>query len=131
MNSFDWRNATPEQINLWRYASSLIAYTTITRLYFLGAIAGSEYLTYNAGKLYIALECGPVDNILPVDSYIAVYNQANVVSSWLSETRPYWDVTAAAVRYVNNPCIVKNIYFSRIDNVGYTQFLFNGYRLNV
>ena len=56
MNSVDWKNATPEQKNLWKYASSLIAYTTITPLFYNGPLVGSEFSVYNAGNNCICLD---------------------------------------------------------------------------
>lgn len=134
MKTLDWKNATPEQINLWNLCNGLIAWTTITPLYYEGAIAGSEFLTYNAGKLYIALDCKITATtiISGGSAFVALYNMANALSIVLYNIFPYWNTTAVDAWYEHNQIESKNFWFSRIVDGGiYNRILFNGYRLNV
>jgi hypothetical protein len=55
MNTQDWNNASPGARLLWNRFSNDFAIDTITRLRYTGAIAGSEFLVYNAAKLYFCL----------------------------------------------------------------------------
>jgi len=134
MNTIDWKNATPEQKLLWDYASGLIAYNTIEPLVYSGVILGSEFLTYNADKLYICLEGvfsytlnGPIGGT----PGIVFMDEANAAINATYEFSAYWDATAANYRMQLNPARVKNTYFSRITNATYSQIKFIGYRLTI
>jgi hypothetical protein len=135
MKTIDWRNATPEQINLWNVASALIAFNTITPIYFMGAIAASEFLIYNAGKIYIALEVefsyNSATSAAPPVGQIVAYDSMDIARTHFSNVLPAWDTTAAAMEYCTMNYFKKNIYFSRIAATLYTSMIFNGYRLNV
>jgi hypothetical protein len=133
MNTLNWKNATPEQINLWNYVKGLIAYNTITPLYWEGAIAGSEFLTYNAGKVYMYLQLSMSIGIggIGVLGELQLYNMANAVHHELGESSGFWDVTGAGYRTISSARIFENGWFSRIVNAGVADMIFNGYRLNV
>jgi len=135
MTSIEWKNATPEQHNLWKYARGLLAYTTITPLCYTGPLAASEYLTYNAGKLYVALKLefyNLIDANAGVNELI-LYNMANAVKLEATDMFPVWDTTAAVIKY-SNGCLKLDVEcFSRVQTSGgfYTYIRFNGFRLNV
>jgi hypothetical protein len=132
MNTIDWKNETPQQKNLWKYASSLIAYTTITPLFFRGLTAGSEFIIFNAGKLYIALQliAYPGVGTSATNYWVDLYNMANVVDLVCENNYAYWDGTGAL--YAANTMILNDIWFSRIAvNGNQPAMSFNGYRLNV
>jgi len=134
MRTSDWLNATPEQKNLWRIASALIAWNTITPIYYEGAVAGSEFVTYAATKLYICL-----DLVLNVNfsgatvnaASLATYDIANAQKSSSYLNFPVWDTTAAALKYNAPELLCQNIWFSRITVVTYIFMKFNGYRLTI
>jgi hypothetical protein len=134
MNLKNWRNASPEQCNLWDQVKGLIAWNTITPIHFQDSIGGSEFLTYNVGKLYIALECsfaysaGGAQNATDL---ITFYNMANAIFYYVMNNAPVWDTTGAGMRHALNNSYEKNVFFSRITASGYTQMKFNGYRLVV
>lgn len=128
MNTEDWRNAKPEQINLWRNTSNLIAWVTCAPLYYMGAVAGSEFLTYNAGKLYIALEmqfCSAGD--AAAQYVVGFYNEANALKFQASNVVGYY--TGAAVHFTANVLTIYNTYFGRVDPAPATYMIFNGYKL--
>jgi hypothetical protein len=131
MNSEDWKNALPEEINLWRRTSNLIAWNTIERQFYQGVIAGSEYLVYNAGKLYIGLEVQFSCTVAEAAAFYVVdfFDMANALNYQATNTIGYYN--GAAVRYVNNSLVVKNIYFSRVDPAPAVYMIFNGYKLVV
>ena len=118
MQSKLWRNATPEQHNLWRQASALIAWNTITPIFYQGTTFGTEFLVYDAAKLYIALEFMPMYNAAIVS--IDLYNIANAVFS---------QILSGAIGTGLQEYNVKNCYFSRILPSAACYIKFNGYRL--
>ena len=127
-----WKNATPEQINLWKYAKGLIAYNTITPIYYSGLIAGSEFLTYAATKLYVCLSlhvsfCAVSVNV----PNILIYNEANVAIENMAKFVAFWDATAAAVKYTGTSGYKNNFYFGRIVPTTYVNMSFNGYKLTI
>jgi hypothetical protein len=133
MNTLDWKNATPEQINFWNQCQGLIAWTTITPLFYQGTIAGSEFLVYSAAKMYIALEfeaSGDTSADVGV-SYITFYGLGDAVIRVAGNVVPVWHATEAAVKYSNNVMQLKNLYFFKITNSTYPFLKFNGYRLNI
>jgi len=133
MNTIDWKYASPEQINFWKHVRGLIAYTTITPLYYSGVFLGSEFLVYNAGKLYMALELNFNGATVPQPppQYVETHNMADAANNYHSNQTLAWDVTAAAFKTTLNDINLKNIWFSRIVTAGYSSIMFNGYRLNV
>ena len=126
------RNFTPEQMNMWRNASGLIAWNTCTSIFYQGVLAASEFTVYNAAKLYIALEFESSSGSGPIATmnFVAFYNIANAVCSMILNNIVVWDGTAAAFRFCENYIQIKNIYFSRITtSVGNQYIKFNGFRL--
>lgn len=133
MNTRDWENANAEQRNLWHIAQTLIVYTTITPVYYQGPAAGSEFVTYNAGKVYICLAFnyqwqGPAS---PLCEAINFHNMADVSTMQHLCAVPFWDVTAAVVKYTATMFLMNNFWFSRISYTYGGTLIFNGYRLNV
>jgi hypothetical protein len=129
MDTLNWRYATPEQKNFWDLVKGKIAYTSITPLYYMGVCAGSEFETYNAGKLYVGLEMA-VDGCA-ANATVAIltfYNEANTASFQMMSESGYY--TGAAVNYVGNTVQMANVYFGRVVISNYGKIKFNGYRLN-
>lgn len=130
MNTINWKNASPEQLLLWQHASTLIAYTTITPLVFMGNIAGSEFLTYNAGKLYICLKALFDDGgSTAVYCDISFYTPGDVLS-FVASNNSYALTAADADRFQGNNLKIDNFYFSRLVAAEYARMFFCGYRLN-
>jgi len=129
MNTLNWKNATPEQKNLWDNTRGLIAWNTITPMFYQGAIAGSEFLVYNAAKLYIALELEVIYHIALVGGAgtLFLYDIANVVNYAARNSCGFW--IGAAENDIDNSVLLKNLFFSRITTVNYSYMKFNGYRL--
>jgi hypothetical protein len=131
----DWRHATPEQKNLWRAASIILPIPpgdvqTITPIYYQGVVAGSEFLTYAATKLYIALEMefGYFAQAAS-QGIVNFYNEVDAIDFIASNSAGFWD--GAAVAYAGNLLVLKNHYFSRIVTVRYLNMKFSGYRLDI
>lgn len=132
MKTISWRNATPAQINAWNIVRALIAWTTITPICIDVLIAGSEFLTYNAGKLYLALDFNVgYPTTVAADGFLYTYDQANAIMGCYNNVNNYWDVTAVLRKATLNSMVLNNIWFSRIVSGNYTYLHFNGYRLNV
>ena len=127
--------ATPEQRILWN--SIFLKYgdkIALQQLYFCGAIAGTEFLTYSANKMYMAMS---VESSF-VTSQVAItycfnefYNEANAVFYTEVNVAPAWDTTAAIMKFSNNNAKTTNILFSRIALTSYTRMKFIGYRLGI
>ncbi len=132
MKTIDWKNATPEQINFWRNVKGLIAWNTITPVYFNGLIAGSEFLTRLATKLYVALEvefsasAGPGGD----GGLITLYDEGDVIVHYLHQNSMAMDIADTPWLTINT-VYARNLYFSRIDTVAYETMRFNGYRLTI
>ena len=133
MRTVLWKNATPEQINFWNLCNGLLAgWNTITPLFYQGAIAGSEFLTYNVAKLYIALELDvSTGTAIGVNEcHVNLHNMADAAIIRFKNNSIA--LTAADVaNFAGNTLFLKNVYFSRIDVFTYDSMRFNGYRLNV
>jgi hypothetical protein len=102
---------------------------SISALYYQGAGAGTEFLTYAAGKLYLAYELDSSTNGTGTDSIIITYNEANVLSHYIHNVSGYWDATAAGARGYLNNCFSSNLYFARIAISGNITIKFIGYRI--
>jgi hypothetical protein len=124
---------SPEQLILWNYVQNLIAWTTITPLHYTGVIAGSEFLTYAVGKLYVCynfIAMGtPVANA--ASAFIEIHNEADTNIGRPGNNSMAWDVTAVAFKYGAVSMILNNFYFSRFVEQTYTGMSFSGFRLNV
>jgi hypothetical protein len=130
MNSVEWQGATPEQINLWdKVVSLLVGVQTITPIYYAGSSVASEFVTYDAKKLYLALEFKTGQYTLSSPLTWQTYDEANAISMSYVNTNMAWDTTGAVMKYVTNFTCVKNIYFSRIVALQY--IVFNGYKITI
>jgi hypothetical protein len=119
--------------NLWRHIPTIFAYNTITPLVYENVIAGSEFVTYAATKLYVAEEFVATRVGVPnVDlGYVTLYDVANAVCFSFDETALAWDTTAAGFKYSALGIIHKNLFFSRIATNLYVYIKFIGYRLTI
>lgn len=131
---------TPQQINLLRWFYSQFdnrsaanrRITNVEPLYFCGAVAGTEFLTYAATKLYIALDfVGGSGAYSAGQNTITFYNEANAAMIGLYNNAMLWNGTTTVVNYQGNDVSIKTIYFSRVAFGGYAAMLFNGYRITL
>jgi hypothetical protein len=135
MNTQDWINATPEQINFWKQAQARLAgWNTITSLHYQGLIAGSNFLLYAATKLYIALELefsiAPPATVLDIPS-ANLYDETNTVCYYIQSSGIVYDGGAPGLAWSNVNREYHNLFFSRIVVARYTYIRFNGYVLTV
>ncbi len=111
----------------------LVGVQTVTPVFFQGVIAGSEFLTYSAKKLYICLSLliGTDFTLRATGAAIRLYNEANAVSMALSNQS--WSYTGAAAQVMHNHFSVENVYFSRIDQSAtyYPYLTFIGYKVTI
>lgn len=125
--------ATPAQRILWNHVFLQFGERVgVSQLFYEGVIAGSEFLTYNARKLYfgIDLEIG-YSGLSNSAAYIDLYNELNAANFSLGMGYPVWDTTGAVIKYVNCQIQVQNHLFSRLTNSIYSLIKFNGYRLSI
>lgn len=118
-----------------RFDNAQVALQTITNvepLYYQGAIAGTEFLTYANTKLYLSLNLtGGAVGALAGFPVIQLYNEANAISHQLWKGNIWWDTTAAVAKYSGNDVLLATTYFSRLAVTGYAQISFNGYRITL
>lgn len=134
-------NINNQQLNLLRnfYAAFDTRITGANRyianiepLFFYGAVAGTEFLTYAVTKMYIAFLAEASGQALTsaAGCNFSIYDAANAICGMYSDTNAYWD--GAAVKYNHNaPRPVENIYFSRVSITTLAYFRFNGYRITL
>lgn len=109
---------------------------TVTPLCYVGAIAGSEFETFDANKIYLVAEFEALHTsggcVTVTGSGVQFYNELNVSFFRLFQNIAGWDVTAAGFRYGVNNYQAKNFYFARLAViVSVTQMRFIGYRIDI
>jgi len=126
-------SAAPEQRVIWQQVQLIVGERAAVRqLYYAGAIAGSEFLTYSANKLYLAIEMNTSftsGGVQAAAGQIVIYDENNTATNRYSRQAPIWDATAAAAKYSLLPIYFTNLYFGRITVTTYTDIKFIGYRL--
>ena len=133
MNSTDWKNATPAQLNFWRLANTKIAWNTITPMFYQGPVAGSEFLVYAATKIYLGLEvdfCDRLGAASATTGLITLYDEANAVMTYYRNNG--LALTSADVQqFAIDTLQLQNIFFARVLVSNYSQIRFNGYKLTI
>lgn len=129
----DFKNASPETQNAWRYVWALLAGNkNITPLVYGGDIAASEYLTYDAHKIYFAnklMIIYPSNTAIVGGAVLQLWDKTPAVMYSAVNSYPVYDSTTPAMKYVHNPIILYNVWFSKISVTSYTQMFFNGYKI--
>lgn len=124
--------ATPEQRLIWNFLFLTFGERmSIGQLYYQGAIAGTEFLTYIARTLYFALEisASATGGAGGTPAVFAFYNENNVVTTYLRDNSLAWNTTTLVLTYLGNTIKTDNLYFSRIVAANYTAIRFIGYRI--
>lgn len=122
---------TTDQKRLFAYVVALVGATpTYVNLYYQGLIAGSEFLTYNAKKLYIAFEFKASNEGVQqgFHAMISFYDPANAVNFHINDNS-LCALAGPAFYYAHNYSSVNNIFFSRIVAQLYTEIVFNGIKV--
>jgi hypothetical protein len=131
---------TPEQMNFienfYNMFDSGGAHKKILNvepLYYLGTIAGSEFLTYAATKLYLALNIGLEGAIIALNqTALSLNDENNNLSFNIRNLTEAYATSTEGIFYVANNFDISNLYFSRILNVvNYVNIKFNGYRITL
>lgn len=132
----DMKALSPEQRVVINFMYSIIdgGATTITNvvpLYYEGVIAGSEFLTYAANKLYFcfASQFGCNDLSVIQSGIIDVYDENNVLSGRYTEQSILFDTVATVPNYMKNIIKINNYYFGRYIVARYNYMRFTGYRI--
>lgn len=127
--------ATPEQKVIWQQIRLIVGENSaVQQMAYQGLLAGSEFLTYSANKLYLALQVAYGGTILGVNQfYIQYFDQTNT-ASFIDQPagQEFYDGTAAATRFIAATGKMENIYFSRVSTNGTYQYIkFIGYKLTM
>jgi len=122
-----------EQKNLLRHIRTIFAFNTVAPLYYMGVVAASEFLVYDAAKLYLALEFGATYAGIASTGikYCSFYNEADAVCFGLVANSIAYDSAGSQIIYLGNSAFINNLYFSRVVATGYLHIKFNGYRLTI
>lgn len=125
--------SSPEQKIVWEQIMLLTGENcAVRKLSYTGALAGSEFATYQNTKLYLAynIEVSGIGTLL-INAAICYF--ANELNAWFfgaQNNAVIYNTTAAAITYFPNNVSIKNLYFSRMFfAAGYTYLNFQGYRI--
>jgi hypothetical protein len=136
MNTLAFKNASPATQEAYNGLVAAIAavpasVSAIVSLGYVGAVAGSEFETYAATKVYFCLEIDWIGHVaggatIPSVQY---YNLANVLWGRYHPIGLVW-WTGAAVNYDGSPLMTnQNLWFSKIIAGVYTHLKFIGYKI--
>ena len=108
----------------------------VVPVYYCGVHAGSEFVAaYDATRLYICLSLSIYYTqglaVAAVAFHAEMYNEANAIFYHITEAKPVWNTTGAALNYCGNDAFAENIYFSRFTLSGYAHMKFIGYRITL
>ncbi len=126
------KSASPEQKIMWnnlflRYGERL----SLSPLYYIGIHAGSEFITYKVGTMYVAYSLVPsgtgAAGVTP--TLVTLYDESNNVSNYINGQNALFDQTANVNEYAARYTNAENIVFSRAVVQNYTAIKFIGYRL--
>lgn len=137
--------ATPEQITLINWFYSQFDYSVagsglnrhianVEPLFFTGAIAGAEFATYAATKLYICFNLVVAATGGTAQAAVAIgtfYDAANTAMMYLHKNYPMYEPVAAVPWYTRPTAFLTNFYCSRFTLTGYANLIFNGYRITL
>lgn len=129
------KTASSEQKIVWndiflRFGENI----SISQLRHVGAIA--PFATYNARILFFPYYMQLVhftNSTVVSGGLVRFYNENNTIFYYGQRNIPVWNSTAAALGYVPIDFEVKNLYFSRIDDVAvrYSHINFVGFRIGI
>lgn len=102
-------------------------------LFYTGAIAGTEFLTYAATKLYLCYntEFSRPENILDVVPNVYLYNEADAISFNLVNGTTIFNTVTNVPNFGQLNVSRNNCYFSRVAVANYLYIIFNGYRVTL
>jgi hypothetical protein len=126
------KSATPEQRILWNYVGLLCGERfTLSQVFYQGAIGGSEFNTYRARRLYLALSVNfdPIGNPQVNPNFIEFHGVGDAIEMYPSFDTVVWNATTAAVNFKCCELYLSNYLFSRVVIQGYTSMRFIGYRI--
>lgn len=128
------KSATPETKLLWQQIRLLTGENSAVQQYhYIGAIIGSEFMTYDANRFYLALNLkftySRADSAITLGGNIQLHDQNNALSFSCSNNSSLWDTTAAQIKYVPITSALNNIPFSCIGaRYGYDEMQFIGFK---
>jgi hypothetical protein len=136
-----YSQVTPDQVNFIRwfyrtFGNNSAAHRIILNvepIFYQGLIAGTEFLTYAATKLYLCFSCqfGDSANHGENEGSIVLYNELNAAFYYVTNKNAYWETVGAKDEFIHNPIMLYNFYFSRLVQTIYTSMIFNGYRITL
>lgn len=104
----------------------------VQQLFYQGVMVGSQFGTYAAGTLYVALDLLVSCSSTPwsaANKTVTFYDENNALNTIFKNCGVIWDATAAAAATGANDYQIYNIYFSRITGVSYNYIRFIGFKI--
>mgnify|MGYP000994340913 CR=1 FL=1 len=133
---------TPEQLDFINCFYSMFDFSVegsglnrhinnIEPLFYTGAIAATEFVTYAATKLYICFDISATrsNSTGGTSPRITIYNENDIIVYYLTMAECYR--TASNYNMLQNFQTIKPFYFSRIATNQYQNFKFIGYRITL
>ena len=114
-------------------AGSAFDVINVEPLLYEGAIAGSEFLTYDANKLYLCFDIYigySAGATAAAARSIRFSDENDVINLCIQNNSIAYESIAASIFYNSNNMNVKNLYFSRFVNQLYYYLKFIGYRIS-
>jgi len=101
------------------------------QLLYEGPIAGSEFLVYDANKLYL---CFSIMFSAAVGANNALgradfFNEGNALFFYSQNNSIAYEAVVPAIFHAKNDIHIKNLYFSRLQASQYNHIKFIGYRI--
>ena len=117
--------------HLLSYLKATFAPSGYAPIYYQGAVAGSEFLTFAGTKLYMALEFSAGGSTASSAAAFSttLYDSLNAISMYINANSGLFDTVAAANEFAPMYVQAHNFYFSRLTCSVYTHIIFKGYRL--
>jgi hypothetical protein len=137
------QNMTPEQrIMVSQFYSKFdigsgVAHKKIINvepLFYLGAIAASEFITYAATKMYLCLASffsSDNDAVSVPSGSIIINDSGNNAIQRFVKSAIVWDTTGAAEKYLLESITVNNYFCSCYTASNYISMKFIGYRITL
>jgi hypothetical protein len=129
--------ASPAQKILWNSIfTRFSANPAVRQIVFTGDNidpGGSEFLNYEARKVYLAYQVVFSYNnggVRPDIAYVDFKDGLNNPLFSVNKCVPMWDATAAAPKYVYQTFEINNIIFWRFTTLYYNQWSFIGFRID-
>jgi phosphate starvation-inducible membrane PsiE len=103
-------------------------------LYYICAVAATEFLTYAATKMYICLNLNASYLSAPINAatkYVSLYNAADAIYYNFNNNAIIYEAVVVSYFRTNNHSDLRNVIFSRLAFSNLDSIIFVGYRVTL